>query len=294
MIVNPQLFNYRLIIGSLIVALAVLTVFSVTSYQSVSSHQEFLEQEKSLVQTELSELLGQYDQVSIKNESVSKELDQAKTRIQTSLDSLSLLKGTIETLSKYKVQLQVIKAENKRLFSKIDSINSVNQTLAHERLLALNQLREQEQVNQNLSSQNQMLSETIERGSVLSANSFRAEAFAMKLGEKIVTKKAKKAKHIEVCFTLAENALAEKGFKEIYIQILDPKNNVVADKGAVVFGNSSLIYSTKQMINYQNSVKDVCVDVMAESSDQPLLPGNYQVSIFHKDHRLGSTQVRLY
>ena len=41
MIVNPQLFNYRLISGSLIVAIAVLTVFSFTNYQSIKAHEQF-------------------------------------------------------------------------------------------------------------------------------------------------------------------------------------------------------------------------------------------------------------
>lgn len=294
MIVNPQLFNYRLIIGSLIVALAVLTVFSFTSYQSISSHQQFLEQEKLLVQSELSEMLHQYDEVSAKSESVAKELEAARETAQIALDSLKVLKSNVEILSKYKIQLQHIKDQNKILFHKVDSINEVNKELHNQRLLALNELKEQQKAYENLSEKNQFLNKTLEKGALLTANSFRAEAYSLKLGKKLATDKAKKARNIEVCFTLAENALASKGFKEIYIQILDPKNNVMADKGAINFGQSSLIYSLKQMINYQNSVTDVCVDVKSQSSDQPLLPGLYNISIFHKSRRLGSTQIRLY
>ena len=294
MIVNPQLFNYRLIIGSLVVALAILTVFSFTSYQSISSHQQFIEQEKKLVQVELSEMLEQYDEVSIKNKAISEELETTRQRTQSALDSIDVLNDDIEILSKYKSQLQALKQKNKVLFKKIDSINIVNELLNNERLMALNQLEEQKVQNQNLNAENQFLNKTLKRGARLSANSFSAEAYSMKLGTKTSTNRAKKTNQIQVCFTLAENALAEKGFKEIYIQILDPKNNVMADKGAVTFGQSSLIYSSKKMINYENSVKDVCIDIKAETSDQPLTPGIYQVSIFHKERKLGNTQVRLY
>ena len=51
MIVNPQLFNYRLITGSLIVGIAVLSIVSFTNYQSTQAHQQFLEQEKSLLKS---------------------------------------------------------------------------------------------------------------------------------------------------------------------------------------------------------------------------------------------------
>lgn len=294
MIVNPQLFNYRLIIGSLVVALAILTVFSFTSYQSISSHQQFIEQEKKLVQVELSEMLEQYDDVSIKNEAISEELENTRQRTQSALDSIDILNNDIEILSKYKTQLQALKQKNKVLFKKIDSINIVNELLNNERLMALNQLEKLKVQNQNLDYENKFLNKTLKRGARLSANSFSAEAYSMKLGTKTSTNRAKKTNQIQVCFTLAENALAEKGFKEIYIQILDPKNNVMADKGAVNFGQSSLIYSSKKMINYENSVKDVCIDIKAESSDQPLMPGIYKVSIFHKERKLGNTQVRLY
>ena len=61
MIVNPQLFNYRLIISSLLVVLTVLGVYSFDKYKSIESYEEFLEQEKVLIETELSELLLSYD-----------------------------------------------------------------------------------------------------------------------------------------------------------------------------------------------------------------------------------------
>ena len=58
MIVNPQLFNYRLIIGSLIVAVNRFRCLQFYNYQSITSHQQFLEQEKKLVESELSQMIS--------------------------------------------------------------------------------------------------------------------------------------------------------------------------------------------------------------------------------------------
>ena len=293
MIVNPQLFNYRLIIGSLIIAVAVLTVYSFTSYQSIAAHQQFLEQEKKLVESELSQMITRYDDVSISNDLISSQLEDAKRNTKLALDSLRMLRGDLSVLSKFKQQLFYFKLKNKALFETVDSLDAVNQGLEQEKLVAYNELRKQRRANSSLLKENENLEKSIEKGAQLTANSFKAKGYEKFFGTKRSSNKAKRVQSIEVCFTLAENSLTEAGEKELHIQILNPKNNVVADKGAINFGTSSLIYSAKKVINYNNEVIDVCLDVDADIDEQPLLEGTYYISIFHKDRKLGSTEVKL-
>lgn len=293
MIVNPQSFNYRLIIGSLIVAVTILTVYSFTSFQSIRAHEQFLEQEKKLVESELSQMITRYDDVSISNDLLSAQLEEAKLNTKIVLDSLRLLRSDISVLTKYRQQLYSLQTKNKNLFDTIDSLNAVNQSLEEDKLLAYNQLKKQQLVNSNLVKENKDLEESLEKGALLTANSFKAKGYQKFLGKKRPSVKAKRVQSIEVCFTLAENALALAGEKEIYIQIVNPNNNVVADKGAINFGNSSLIYSSKKSIEYTNEVVDVCIDVDADIDEQPLVAGTYYISIFHEDRKLGSTEVIL-
>jgi hypothetical protein len=293
MIVNPQSFNYRLIIGSLIVAVAVLTVYSFTSYKSIVAHQQFIEQEKELVESELSQMIVRYDDVSISNDLISSQLEDAKRSTKLTLDSLRMLRGDLSVLSKFKDQLFNIKLKNKVLFKTIDSLGEVNQDLEEEKLLAYNELQKQKRENFSLIKENKNLEKSLEKGALITANSFKAKGYEKFFGAKRSSNKAKKVQSIEVCFTLAENALTQAGEKDIYIQILNPKNNVVADKGAINFGDSSLIYSAKESINYSNEVLEVCLDVDADINEQPLVSGTYYISIFHKDRKLGSTEVKL-
>jgi hypothetical protein len=293
MIVNPQFFNYRLIIGSLIVAIAILGVFSFTNYETIKSHQTFLDQEKQLVESELSEMIKRYDAVGETNNTLSSQLAIAKKDLQASLDSLRFLKNDISVILKYKQQLSNLKAKNDVLFKSFDSILEVNNSLEKDNLLAHNQLNEQIKANSALQSANESLNNSVKKGALLTANSFKAKAYKSFLGKNNVTNKAAQAQIIEVCFALAENSLTEKGQKDIYIQILNPKNNVVADKGEMKFGTTSLIYSDKQVIDYNNKVVDVCVMIDGDTDDIPFTKGTYFVSIFHKDRKLGSTQIEL-
>ncbi|MBO6605596.1 hypothetical protein [Psychroserpens sp.] len=293
MIVNPQSFNYRLIIGSLIVAVTILTVYSFTSFQSIRAHEQFLEQEKKLVESELSHMITRYDKVSVSNDLLSAQLEEAKLNTKITLDSLRLLRSDLSVLTKYRGQLYSLKLKNKELFNTIDSLNTVNQSLEQDKLLAYNELKKQQLANSSLIKENEVLEKSLEKGALLTANSFYAKGYQKFLGAKRPSVKAKRVQSIEVCFTLAENALTIAGEKELYIQIVNPKNNVVADKGSINFGNSSLIYSSKKVIEYTNEVVDVCVDVNADIEEQPLDPGTYYISIFHEDRKLGSTEVIL-
>jgi len=293
MIVNPQFFNYRLIIGSLIVAIAILGVYSFTNYETVKSHQTFLEQEKHLVESELSEMITRYDVVGETNKTLASQLNTIKSDLQATLDSLRLLKSDVSVILKYKQQLATLKSKNEMLFNSFDSIIEVKNNLERDNLLAHNQLNDQIKANAALKTENKSLESSVKKGALLTANSFKAKAFRTQLGKHIATNKAAQAQTIEVCFALAENALTEKGQKDIYIQIVNPKNNVVADKGEVKFTTTSLIYSDKQVIDYNNKVVDVCVQIDGDTDDIPFTKGTYFVSIFHKDRKLGSTQIEL-
>lgn len=293
MIVNPQLFNYRLIIGSLIVAVTVLSVFSYTNYQSIEAHQQFLEQEKKLVESELSQMITRYDEVSVSNDLITSQLEVAKQNTKLALDSLSMLKSDLSVISRFKTQLYGLKLKNKDLFNTIDSLNLENQNLKEEKSIAFTELVKQRKVNTSLLEENKNLNKSIEKGALLTANSFEAKSFIKVLGKKRASNNAKKVDQIEVCFTLAENTLTEQGEKEIYIQIVNPQNNVVSDKGAISFGDTSLIYSLKKIVEYNNEVLDICLDIEADVDERPLTAGTYFINVFNKARKLGSTQVTL-
>lgn len=292
MIVNPQFFNYRIIIGSLILGITALGVFSFNSYESSKAHQQFLDQEKKLVESELSQMIIRYDDLSLTGELISEELDSAKKTTNSALEQLRLMKSDFSVLTRVKSELSKIKSENSVLFRTLDSITSQNERLEKEKQLAYTELNEQKKSNTSLLKINKSLNNSIEKGALLTANSFKAEAYKSGVNASSTTKAAQ-ANRIDVCFTLAENKLTDKGMKDIYIQILNPLNNVIGNKGAVEFGQFLLFYSHKQRINYNNDVINVCTSIPAQENDKPFTEGTYYVSVFHKERKLGSTQIEL-
>ncbi|MEM6516360.1 MAG: hypothetical protein AAF688_09265 [Bacteroidota bacterium] len=291
MIVNPQFFNYRLIIGSLTFVVASLSIFGYINYQSVEAHQDFLEQEKKLVESELVEMIDQYDKASLSNNLLTVQLKDFKTKAELALDSLKSLKTDISSLSRYKQQVVNLKVRNKFLFGAIDSLNIRNRDLEVENKITYEELQKEKSENSLLKQKNAELSRNLADASRISASAFTAKGYQKNFGLKSFTNKAKHVNSIELCFTLAENNFVKPGKKDLYVQILNPRNNIIADKGEIKFGKNKLIYSQKISAQYDNKESDICIDVEADNSDQPLAPGTYFVSVFHEGKNLGGTKV---
>jgi len=294
MVVNPQTFNYRLIIGALIVAMIGLGAYSYTSYVKLKKQKEFLVQEKKIVENEFSKIINRYDELMLENEEIREELKSAKERTLKILDSLKLQEASVFIISKYRNQIAFLQEERDELMSLASSLRKENNELYQEQKRVTRRLEEQTDQNDQLSQKNMLLAENLKKGSQITANSFTAKAFKIRTTGKVVeTDKARRTDLMEVCFTLAENALAEKGEKELYIQVLNPNNNVIGEKLTKKFGDNTLVYSIKQVIDYNNQVLDVCVKAKASSDEQEFSEGTYFVNIFHDEKKLGSTTIEL-
>jgi len=294
MIVNPQIFNYRLIISSLVVILIALGIYSYSSYESIKSHELFILQEKELIESELSEMLQNYEDISDDYVLVSDELAETKKEIQTALDSLKILNGNLEVVSKYKTQLRVLKARNKILLATIDSLNVEDEKLINERRLAYNSIRRKDKTISTLESEKDSLNKTITKASLIAATNVETEAFRFgRKNRKKPTDKAKSTDALDICITLAENPLVDAGNKDLYIQVLTPENNVLADQGSVKFGETILIYSKKEVVDYSNETIDICTMIKASNNDKPLEKGLYYVNVFNDNRLLNSSTFEL-
>jgi hypothetical protein len=294
MIVNPQIFNYRLIISSLIVVLIALGVYSYSSYEDMKSHEVFLKQEKQLIESELSAMLENYEEISQDYELVSEELEAAKKEIQSALDSLKVLNGNLEVVTKYKAQLRALKTKNAVLLETIDSLSFANEQLLTDKQRAYSSIRQKNRAITSLEYEKDSLYRTIDKAALIAATNVDAKPFKLtRSNKKRPTSKARRADALDICITLAENPLADSGKKDIYIQILTPDNNVLSDQGAVTFGETTLIYSKKEVIKYTNETIDICSMIKADNNDKPLQKGIYYVNVFNDERMLNSSTFEL-
>jgi hypothetical protein len=292
MIVNPQLFNYRLIIGSLVVVLAVLGVFAYSNYESGMAHEELLKQEISLIENERVALFTRYKELTKDYSSIEEQLVSAKQEAKVDSYSASLLESNKSVITSLKEQKEALKLQNESLSSKVDSLTIAFKNSQSDKPKIKSSSKTENFLNQ-LAKTNDSLSSIIKEYSVLKASIVTANAYKIKSDKKEFTNIAKRAKGIEVCITLPENPLVERGKKEIYVQIVSPTGNVLADKGEITFGASSLIYSKREVVDYNSQGLKICAEIKEENGGKSLLKGHYFINVFNSDEKLGGTSIEL-
>ena len=300
MIVFPQTYNYRLIIGSLILALTVLGVFTVHNQNKLEEYNSYLAQEKKLIQNELSEMISRFDTLDIENEELSLQLEASKLKLEQALDSIKTLEVTANLLTHYKSKVQLLKEEKARILNLVNSLETQNKTLQTEVTQSKQQLSSikvkantLKETNVNLKKRNETLNQHIIKASQMQITMLDAKAVKRVGKNKVVTTdKAKRTNKLLVEFVIPKNDLITKGKKDIYIQIVNPNNNVVSKKDEAKFGKQSLIYSKKLDVNFNN--KDLAVSTFIDADkDEPFKQGVYFVNVFNQDNRLASTSILL-
>lgn len=291
MIVNPQSFNYRIAIGTLVLAIAVFAAYSFTSISSAKSKETYLEQDKTILQNELVEIINEYDKINSKNNSLKSQLESVSKKAESVLDSLNLLKMNAKSLSRFRNQVTFLKAKNEKLLEQEEASVVLYQSLLEEKSSIAEELNKNKNKTSILEEENESLKHSLAAAALLRANSFEVKALRKKSSNKsFETKDASDADNFEICFVLAENVIAEKGERELYIQVIGPDSNIVSDQGSIEFGDSLLIYSSKTIVDFQNDAIDVCTSIEKEST---LKKGIYYISIFEGQRRLGGKQIEL-
>lgn len=300
MIVFPQTYNYKLIIGSLIIALSVLGVFTFQNQNKLEEYNAYLAQEKSLIQNELSEMISRFDTLDIENEELSLQLKASKLKLEQALDSIKKLEVTANLLTHYKSKVQLLKEEKARILNLVNSLETQNKTLQTEVTQSKQQLSSikfkantLKETNVKLKKRNETLNKHIVKASQMQITMLDAKAVKRVSKNKVVTTdKAKRTNKLLVEFVIPKNDLITKGKKDIYIQIVNPNNNVVSNKDEAKFGKQSLIYSKKLDVNFNN--KDLAVSTFIDADkDEPFKQGVYFVNVFNQDNRLASTSILL-
>ena len=111
----------------------------------------------------------------------------------------------------------------------------------------------------------------------------------VKIYSDVYNKNNTKIQQLRVCYTLLSNQLLSNGTKKIYIQVVNPKNQIIS-KGnySVDAADGSLFkYSAVSEISYSNQDLDVCTYVDLE--EYKTVKGQYKINIYSNFVKIGVT-----
>ena len=282
----------KILIGLLVVLLVSLAGYTYTLIQQNKETVLFLEADKAEVQKELEALVVSYNEILQDNKLKDKDLIAARDRIIVLLDSVKDYKANLSIITRYKAQVRALKNERTQLFKRADSLLVVTQRLAVEKDSTTAVLIKTIKVVDSVTTANTQLFNSLEKGALIGISNLDATAIIVRKGGKIKeTKRATRADKIRVCYTIAPNTLAQAGDRVLYVQVINPDNNIIGDKSNITFGQDLLTYSKSESVFYENQALDVCAIV--GTAGQDVLKGLYTINIFDAQRQIGSTTLML-
>ena len=273
--------------GLLLVAAVVLGVLLAQSKQQNNQMQELFAIEKEELESEYQSFATQYDELKIRitNDSLQIKLEQEKLRTQQLLEELKQTKAEdAAEITRLKKELKTVRAVLRSYVMQIDSLNAINEDLKKENKRVNEKYRQASKQISELSSAKEELTEIVNLASQLDAVGIKMSPLR-KSGK--VTSKLKKAKQLEVSFTLTKNITAETGNKTIYARIMQPSQEVLIKSmsNTFTYENREIGYSMKKYIEYTGEEQAV---TMYWDIEEFLQPGTYRLFLFADGVMIGS------
>lgn len=279
----------KVIAGLLGVILLGVIIYTVSLYQDKQKNTAMLTKEKQLVVEDLTSLKSEYDKAILESNATNEELVSARDNIAKYIDSVKTMKADIASLYRYRKQVGILTKEREQLVRKVDSLTRSNTFLAMQRDSTYVELEKQTVFNDSLVVQNTQLADVVEKGSTLNLSKFSVDAVRERNNGKLVsTSRAKATDKLKVCFTIADNVIAQAGDREFFIEVLDPQGNVLGESFSKTNDSgASVTYSKGTDFYYENRALDVCDFVNKPAGD--FQKGNYMVNVYDNGLKLLGT-----
>lgn len=283
----------KVLTAVLTLGIIALGIYTVSFYMENQEKITRLETEKAGLEDDLNELIVKYDDAIATNDVMAKDLYEAKQRIETLLDSIQGMdKANYTVIRRFRNQINQLEREKERLFKTVDSLSKQNTRLANAVETSQTQLQQRIIYSDSVAQQNAILNEKISEGAKLQLTRLTGEGVIIKRSGDIVnTQRHRRTDKVRTCFNIGKNLIAEPGDKALYIQVINPKNNLLGPSNTITFGEKVLQYSEKTTVFYENEDVDVCL--LIDTDEKNIMSGIYTVNVFLDAELLASSSFDL-
>ncbi|MVO09822.1 hypothetical protein GOQ30_11690 [Flavobacterium sp. TP390] len=243
-------------------------------------------------------LCAKYDLLVDQSTIESKLLQNQFDEILKKYDSLNLVieKNEVAEVEKVVVAAQ----ENKKFFLSTSwNINHENKSLENKINLLKSKINEDSdeiiKINTILTQNKKELAQLVSHkkneyiGRHENLNAINLNARGVKILSDLYSKNREgKIQQIRVCFTLEGNEFVRNGNKQLYVQVVNPKNQIISVKDTHLEANNlKLTYSAKTEAMYSKKDLDVCTYVDLEADKT--IKGKYIINVYNSFCKIGST-----
>ena len=288
---NKKVLIPIIIVGLLLVGGIAYLAYSLNMQKEENkAMQELAELDKKEMENEYQQFAMQYSEMKtqINNDSIVAQLTAEQEKTQQLLEELKRTKSNdAREISRLKKELATVRAVLRSYVLEIDSLNRLNQNLTDENNRMKGQYAEATRQIEGLNTEKASLSEKVAIAAQLDAIGINLQ---MKDKRSKTTEKLKKAKTLQLNFSIARNVTAQSGMKTVYVRITSPTGATLAGGGSFSYKNRNLECSMKRTFEYNGNETPI---TLYWNINQAMVQGNYKVSIFADGNMIGSKSFNL-
>ncbi|WP_346882293.1 chromosome partitioning protein ParA [uncultured Algibacter sp.] len=267
--------------------------YSMNLYKKTNEDKRELTEQKQLVMNDLNAMAKQYDEAISESEVSNTNLIDARERINGLIDSLKISETNVKSLWRYKKKYASLQKEMNVLLAQNDSLRIENSYLATSLDSTRVRLEERTVFTDSLMVQNNALAEVMSSAATLTTVGLKGFGVIERTSGKLIpTERATRTDKIRVCYTIAKNPLVQSGDQELYVQVIDPKNNTLGLNEQVTFEEKTLNYSIISKFNYENTSLNIC-EFVTSNDKGSFEKGRYIVNIFNDRDLVSSSEFTL-
>lgn len=289
---NSKGIGLKIALGILLALFLATAFYTSKLYKEKQENEAVLTREKEQVMADLSAMAKQYDVAIADNEVANQKLVDARERIQGLMDSLKISQNSVNSLWKYKKRYLKLQKEMDQILAENDQLKIENSLLAASLDSTNIQLAERTVFTDSLLVQNTQLAEVVETAAVLQTVKLKGDGVIERSSGKLIpTERAKRSDKLRICFTVAKNTLVGAGDKELFVQVLDPLNNVLGANEQITFEEGQVLnYSLISKFNYENRSLDICEYITPNDKFQK---GRYTVNVFNQNQLVSTSEFTM-
>ncbi|GGE26071.1 hypothetical protein [Sphingobacterium cellulitidis] len=280
-----------------IAALLATNIYFYVKYKSSGEKLYTVTLQKENLQIEIDRIEAELD--NIKSEGISstaalvsaeQSARQKIEELRKGLENNEISGPQIETA---KLEVSQLKYQVSKMKDDVTALKIKNQLLAETNSQLDKQVKESEIKTNHLISERNELTDKIAKASSIKVSNVHINGIEEKRNGSLENEnKAKRIDRLQIDFTIADNPLASMGKKEIYVRIINPKGNLIANsEDLFLVHGEKLQYTFKESIEFNNNGQEY--QFMWSDPNHKFQKGAYTILLYADDAIMGRSSVVL-
>ena len=279
--------GYRIVIIILSVILVALSALYFSIHRQQMLDNQLLQVERDSIQSDLGQLMVDFDNLQITNDTISANLTFERERADSLMDRLKKERSwSLSKIKQYEKEVGTLQSIMRGYIKQIDSLNTLNKKLVEENVSYRKEITSAQLRADMAEEKAAELNNKVRVGSVIRARDIVMAGLNDK--SKPVSR-IKNASRLRVDFILSANDLAAPGNKAIYMRITSPDGYVLTTDATPTFEfeGERIPYSAMREVDYQN--QDLEVGIYFNSTG--FTAGTYRIQLYCEGRAIGSAEV---